>query len=90
MPRLKPQYTSDVTPQYKQATAKKRIRYTIAQNVADYPDILTEFNEWKAKKGPAVVPSFAGIFHTSNSLRYSKGRDTGRLGSAQRTGRPNS
>jgi|TARA_R110000824_G_scaffold5313_3_gene24653 hypothetical protein len=67
MPRLKPQYTSDVTPQYKQATAKKRIRYTIAQNVADYPDILTEFNEWKAKKGPAVVPSFAGIFHTSYS-----------------------
>jgi hypothetical protein len=63
MPKLKPQYTSEVTPQYKQATANKRVRYTIEQNIQDYPEISNEFEEWKLKRGPQVVPSFDGIFH---------------------------
>ena len=49
MPKLKPQYTAEVTPQYKQATANKRIRYTIEQNIMDHPEILEEFDEWISK-----------------------------------------
>ena len=66
--RLTPQYTSDVTPQYRQATTKKRIRYTIEQNIKDHPEILKEFNEWKAKKRgllPWPVPSFNGLYHAN-------------------------
>ncbi len=65
MSRLKPQYTSAVTKQYKQATAKKRVRYTVDQNIKDHQDVVDEFNEWKAKKGPTAVPSFGGIYHAS-------------------------
>tara|TARA_Y100000034_G_scaffold88275_1_gene105965 strand:+ start:4468 stop:5583 length:1116 start_codon:yes stop_codon:yes gene_type:complete len=52
-----------VTSQYRQATSKKRIRYTIEQNIKDNSSILEEFNEWRAKKGPMEVPSFDGIYH---------------------------
>tara|TARA_B100000287_G_scaffold256264_1_gene240873 strand:+ start:2809 stop:3960 length:1152 start_codon:yes stop_codon:yes gene_type:complete len=64
MPKLKPQYTAEVTPQYKQATANKRIRYTIEQNIMDHPEILEEFDEWISKaRNIRSVPSFDGIFH---------------------------
>ena len=63
MAKLTPQYTSPVTSQYRQATSKKRIRYTIEQNIKDNSSILEEFNEWRAKKGPMEVPSFDGIYH---------------------------
>jgi len=63
MAKLTPQYTSRVTSQYRQATANKRIRYTIEQNVKDNPSVLKEFNEWRAKKGPMEVPSFDDIYH---------------------------
>lgn len=63
MAKLTPQYTSRVTSQYRQATAKKRIRYTIEQNIKDNPSILEEFNEWRAKKGPMEVSSFDDIYH---------------------------
>ena len=69
MPKLKPQYTAEVTPQYKQATANKRIRYTIEQNIMDHPEILEEFDEWISKaRNIRSVPSFDGIFHGSYML----------------------
>ena len=52
MPKLKPQYTAEVTPQYKQATANKRIRYTIEQNIMDHPEILEEFDDKQSKEYP--------------------------------------
>ena len=69
MPKLKPQYTAEVTPQYKQATANKRIRYTIEQNIMDHPEILEEFDEWISKaRNIRSVPSFDGIFHGNYML----------------------
>jgi len=60
---LKPQYTSDVTPQYRQATAHKTIRYTLEENISENPRIREEFDEWKTKQtAPRLLPTFAGIF----------------------------
>tara|TARA_Y100000296_G_C5149826_1_gene245787 strand:+ start:230 stop:1372 length:1143 start_codon:yes stop_codon:yes gene_type:complete len=59
----KPKYTSNVTHQYKQATANKDIRYTIDENIANNPSIKEEFDEWRAKQGPSEVLSFDNVFH---------------------------
>jgi hypothetical protein len=56
-------YTSEVTPQYKKATSRREIRYTIKENLERNPDVEQEFNAWLSKQPDRPTPTFTGVFH---------------------------
>lgn len=60
----KKQYTSDVTDQYKEQTSDRKVRYTIEENLKDYPEIYDEFKEWQSKQGVSnLTLSFKAVMH---------------------------
>lgn len=60
---LNPQYTSDVTEEYKEATSNRLVRYTISKNIENYPELREQFNSWRDDQKDLQTPSFDGIFH---------------------------
>lgn len=59
----KKQYTSEVTKQYKEQTSDRKIRYTIEENLKDYPEINNDFKEWRSKQ-KVLKPQSSLIFKT--------------------------
>ena len=60
---MRPQYTSTVTKQYKQATKRRSIRYTIEENFNRYPEVKEDYLAWRSKQNPIQLATFANIFH---------------------------
>lgn len=59
-------YTSDVSEEYKEETSNRKIRYTVEENLQDYPEINLEFREWRLKqKVSKMIPKFPSIMHDS-------------------------
>jgi len=58
-----PQYTSEVTEQYREATKNRIVRYTVAENMENYPHLREEFDSWLAGQAVVEIPSFGHIFH---------------------------
>ena len=63
----KKQYTSEVTKQYKEQTSDRKIRYTIEENLKDYPEINNDFKEWRSKQ-KVLKPQSSLIFKTVLSV----------------------
>lgn len=60
------QYTSNVSEEYKEETSNRKIRYTIEENLRDYPEVTADFREWRAKqKVSRIIPKFPSIMHDS-------------------------
>jgi len=60
---MRQEYTSTVTNQYKQATRRRNVRYTIEENFNRYPEVKEDYLAWRAKQNPIQLATFAGIFH---------------------------
>jgi hypothetical protein len=60
---MRQEYTSTVTKQYKQATRRRNVRYTIEENFNRYPEVKEDYLAWRAKQNPIQLATFAGIFH---------------------------
>lgn len=66
MSALRKQYTSDVSEEYKEETSNRNVRYTIAENLSNYPDVFEEFLEWRVKqKVTPIIPQFSSVIHGS-------------------------
>lgn len=59
----KEQYTAPVSKQYKQQTQHRKIRYTIEENLASYPEIMNDFNEWSLKQCELPNMDFTSVMH---------------------------
>ena len=64
---MRQQYTSPVTPQYKQATKARNTTYTIEENFDAYPEVREDYLAWRDKQNPIQLATFAGIFHPNYS-----------------------
>ena len=69
------QYTSPVTKQYKQATKKRNVRYTIEENFDAYPEVREDYLAWRNKQNPVQLATFADIFHPDYTPRMFDIRD---------------
>ncbi len=56
------QYTSPVTSQYRQETQHRKIKYNVQENLAEHPDILNEFKDWRTNQ-PTQIISFRSAGH---------------------------
>jgi hypothetical protein len=62
---LDPQYTSNVTSQYKQATKHRVVRYTVEENFVNCPEIVEEYDVWRSQQESVEQLTFKGVFHNS-------------------------
>ena len=60
---LREQYTAPVSDQYKQQTQHRKIRYTIQENFAAYPEVKNDFEEWYEKQTSLNKPNFVSVMH---------------------------
>ena len=60
------QYTSPVTRQYKQATKRRNVRYTVEDNFDSYPEVKENYLAWRNKQNPVQLATFANIFHANH------------------------
>ncbi len=60
---MKIQYTSTVTPQYKQETNHRKIRYNIKDNLINHPMIYNDFKEWRINQPTPQITSFHSVCH---------------------------
>ena len=60
---LREQYTAPVSQQYKQQTQHRKIRYTIQENFAAYPEVKNDFEEWYEKQTSLNKPNFVSVMH---------------------------
>lgn len=59
-------YTSVVSEEYKEETSNRKIRYTIEENLRDYPGVNSAFREWREKqKVSRIIPKFSSVMHES-------------------------
>ena len=65
--RQQQQYTSPVTRQYKQATKRRNVRYTVKENFDSYPEVKESYLLWRNKQNPVQLATFADIFHDDYS-----------------------
>jgi len=60
---LKEQYTAPVSKQYKQQTQHRKVRYTIRENFASYPEVAEDYEDWVKNQDTLTIPDFRSVMH---------------------------